>query len=137
MNDNNIYNENTTSEYTYVAENNEYESWEDDSYKETPGVALAIIGMILGIISIVIIVLFSCCSPAVACLAALPFAIAGLIVSIIGVKKGQNKGMCIAGIICSALTLLANAVMLVIIIISFVLLGSASAMEAIMSSYTY
>lgn len=55
---------------------------------------MALVGMILGIVALAL-----CCLN----LLMLPVAIAGLVLSIIGVKSVRRKGMSIAGIICSAL----------------------------------
>ena len=129
MNDNNLYNENLASGNAYEANNNGYENWEDDYVAPQTGSGLAITGMVLGIVSLVFIFLLACCSPLVGGLVAMPFAIAGLIVSIIGKKKGQSNGMCIAGIICSAVSLVIGVVLIIIMIISFVLLGTASVID--------
>lgn len=67
---------------------------------ETPKTAkdtMALVGMILGIVSLAL-----CCLN----LLMLPVAIAGLVLSIIGIKSVKRKGMSIAGIICSALAFL-------------------------------
>lgn len=58
---------------------------------------LALLGMIFGIVSLVF-----CCMN----LLDLPFAIAGVILSILGIKSIRRKGMAIAGIICSAIATL-------------------------------
>lgn len=58
---------------------------------------MALVGMILGIVSLAL-----CCLN----LLMLPVAIAGLVLSIIGIKSVRRKGMSIAGIICSALAFL-------------------------------
>ncbi|MGN0630707.1 MAG: hypothetical protein ACI4JN_05200 [Ruminococcus sp.] len=67
---------------------------------------LALAGMILGIISIV-----CCCG-------SLPVAIVGIILSIIGLKSVNRKGMAIAGIICSALSIAASIVMVIAMLTS-------------------
>lgn len=59
---------------------------------------MALIGMILGIVAIV----FSCLN-----FLDLPFAIAGLVLSILGIKSVRRKGMAIAGLVCSALAVVA------------------------------
>lgn len=62
---------------------------------------IALAGMILGIISIV-----CCCG-------SLPVAIVGIILSIIGLKSVNRKGMAIAGVICSAVSIVASVVMII------------------------
>lgn len=58
---------------------------------------MALVGMILGIVSICL-----CCFN----LLDLPVAIAGLVLGILGVKSTKRKGMAIAGIVCSAIAIL-------------------------------
>ena len=118
---------------TYEMDSN-YESWEDDDYYLPPSNGLAITGMVLGIVALVIGLLSSCCGGIFVVLFSAPFAIAGLITSIIALKKGQNKGMSIAGIICSALALLIGVVMILIALLSYFFLGMAYGLD---SYYSY
>ena len=118
---------------TYEMDNN-YESWEDDDYSQPQSNGLAITGMVLGIVALVIGLLSSCCGGIFVVLFSAPFAIAGLIISIIALKKGQNKGMSIAGIVCSALALLIGVVMILIALLSYFFLGMAYGLD---SYYSY
>ena len=122
------YNYNETYEM-----NNGYESWEDDDYNPPQSNGLAITGMVLGIVALVIGLLSSCCGGIFVVLFSAPFAIAGLIISIIALKKGQNKGMSIAGIICSALALLIGVVMILIALLSYFFLGMAYGLDSYLS----
>ncbi|MBQ8513893.1 MAG: DUF4190 domain-containing protein [Ruminococcus sp.] len=65
--------------------------------------SLALVGMIIGIVSILLF-----------CLnwIDIPIAITGLVLSIIGLKSVNKKGMAVAGIICSVLGLLASIALL-------------------------
>lgn len=123
------YNYNETYEM-----NSDYENWEDDDYREPQSNGLAITGMVLGIVALVFGLLFSCCGALFSILFSAPFAIGGLITSIIALKKGQNKGMAIAGIICSALALLIGVVMILIAFLSYIFLGMAYGLD---SYYSY
>lgn len=76
---------------------------------------LAIVGMILGIVSIP-----ACCFAWVGCV----FGIAGLICSIISFKNGKS-GMGIAGVICSILGIIGGIIMTVV---GLAALGYASEM---------
>lgn len=107
-----------------------YESWEDDDYRESQSNGLAITGMVLGIVALVFGLLFSCCGALFSILFSAPFAIGGLITSIIALKKGQNKGMSIAGIICSALALLIGVVMTIIAFLSYFFIGVAYGLDS-------
>lgn len=107
-----------------------YESWEDDDYRESQSNGLAITGMVLGIVALVFGLLFSCCGALFSILFSAPFAIGGLITSIIALKKGQNKGMSIAGIICSALALLIGVVMIIIAFLSYFFIGVAYGLDS-------
>lgn len=118
---------------TYEMDSN-YESWEDDDYSQPQSNGLAITGMVLGIVALVIGLLSSCCGGIFVVLFSAPFAIAGLIISIIALKKGQNKGMSIAGIVCSALALLIGVVMILIALLSYFFLGMAYGLD---SYYSY
>ena len=101
----NNYNENTNMQDAYnYGGNYEYASYEDD-VQPSAGSGLAITSMCLGIASLVIIMLLACCIGLASTFIAMPFAIAGLICGIIGLKKGQSKGMCVAGIVCSGIAL--------------------------------
>ena len=123
------YNYNETYEM-----NSDYENWEDDDYREPQSNGLAITGMVLGIVALVFGLLFSCCGALFSILFSAPFAIGGLITRIIALKKGQNKGMAIAGIICSALALLIGVVMILIAFLSYIFLGMAYGLD---SYYSY
>ena len=123
------YNYNETYEM-----NSDYESWEDDGYNPPQSNGLAITGMVLGIVAIVIGLLSSCCGGLFVILFSAPFAIGGLITSIIALKKGQDKGMAITGIICSALALLIGVVMILIAFLSYFFLGMAYGLD---SYYSY
>ena len=112
---------------------NNYENWEDDDYREPQSNGLAITGMVLGIVALVLGLLFSCCGALFSILFSAPFAIGGLITSIIALKKGQNKGMAIAGIICSALALLIGVVMILIAFLSYIFLGMAYGLDSYLS----
>ncbi len=112
---------------------NNYESWEDDDYREPQGNGLAITGMVLGIVALVFGLLFSCCGALFSILFSAPFAIGGLITSIIALKKGQNKGMAITGIICSALALLIGVVMILIAFLSYFFIGVAYGLDSYLS----
>lgn len=118
---------------TYEMDSN-YESWEDDDYSQPQSNGLAITGMVLGIVALVFGLLFSCCGALFSILFSAPFAIGGLITSIIALKKGQDKGMAITGIICSALALLIGVVMIFIAFLSYFLLGMAYGLD---SCYSY
>lgn len=63
----------------------------------TPSDTMALVGMILGIVSLCL-----CCFN----LLDIPVAIAGLVLGILGVKSTKRKGMAIAGIVCSAIAIL-------------------------------
>lgn len=117
---------------TYEMDSN-YESWEDDDYREPQSNGLAITGMVLGIVALVFGLLFSCCGALFSILFSAPFAIGGLITSIIALKKGQSKGMSIAGIICSALALLIGVVMILIAFLSYIFLGMAYGLDSYLS----
>ena len=117
---------------TYEMDSN-YESWEDDDYSQPQSNGLAITGMVLGIVALVIGLLSSCCGGIFVVLFSAPFAIAGLITSIIALKKGQNKGMSIAGIVCSALALLIGVVMILIALLSYFFLGMAYGLDSYLS----
>lgn len=74
----------------------------------TPGLSIA--GMICGILS-----LLTCCFYYIG----LPLAILGLIFSIIGMKRNANgKGMAIAGIVTSAISLAIAIIMLIIVLVA-------------------
>ncbi|MCI1726808.1 MAG: DUF4190 domain-containing protein [Lachnospiraceae bacterium] len=73
-----------------------------------PSQTLAIIGMITGICSI----LFCCVAPL-----AIILGIAALICSIFAMKKGQNKGMWLTGIITGAIGLLISLIVLILVIV--------------------
>ena len=122
------YNYNETYEM-----NSDYENWEDDDYREPQSNGLAITGMVLGIVALVFGLLFSCCGALFSILFSAPFAIGGLITSIIALKKGQSKGMSIAGIICSALALLIGVVMILIAFLSYIFLGMAYGLDSYLS----
>ena len=117
---------------TYEMDNN-YESWEDDDYSQPQSNGLAITGMVLGIVALVIGLLSSCCGGIFVVLFSAPFAIGGLITSIIALKKGQDKGMAITGIICSALALLIGVVMILIAFLSYFFLGMAYGLDSYLS----
>lgn len=112
---------------------NNYENWEDDDYREPQSNGLAITGMVLGIVALVFGLLFSCCGALFSILFSAPFAIGGLITSIIALKKGQDKGMAITGIICSALALLIGVIMILIAFLSYFLLGMAYGLDSYLS----
>ena len=82
-----------------------------------PGKTLGIVGLVLGVVGFVVLFL----GP-----------IAGLIVSIIGLTKskkaGQKNGFALAGIIVSAVALLANIVA-VIVLVSFAATFGGTALE--------
>lgn len=122
------YNYNETYEM-----NSDYESWEDDGYNQPQSNGLAITGMVLGIVALVFGLLFSCCGALFSILFSAPFAIGGLITSIIALKKGQDKGMAITGIICSALALLIGVVMILIAFLSYIFLGMAYGLDSYLS----
>ena len=65
--------------------------------EKSGGNGLAIASLICGIAATVLF-----CVPCIYMLMPLS-GIAGIVLGIIGLKKGQNKGMCIAGIICGGL----------------------------------
>ena len=113
--------------------NSDYESWEDDDYKPPQSNGLAITGMVPGIVALVIGLLSSCCGGIFVVLFSAPFAIGGLITSIIALKKGQDKGMAITGIICSALALLIGVVMILIAFLSYFFLGMAYGLDSYLS----
>lgn len=74
----------------------------------TPGLSIA--GMICGILS-----LLTCCFYYIG----LPLAVLGLIFSIIGMKRNANgKGMAVAGIVTSAITLAIIVIMLIIVLVA-------------------
>lgn len=112
---------------------NNYENWEDDDYREPQSNGLAITGMVLGIVALVIGLLSSCCGGLFAILFSAPFAIGGLITSIIALKKGQDTGMAITGIICSALALLIGVIMILMAFISYIFLGMAYGLDPYLS----
>lgn len=112
---------------------NNYENWEDDDYREPQSNGLAITGMVLGIVALVFGLLFSCCGALFSILFSAPFAIGGLITSIIALKKGQDKGMAITGIICSALALLIGVIMILMAFISYIFLGMAYGLDPYLS----
>lgn len=122
------YNYNETYEI-----NSDYESWEDDDYNPPQSNGLAITGMVLGIVALVFGLLFSCCGALFSILFSAPFAIGGLITSIIALKKGQDKGMAITGIICSALALLIGVIMILMAFISYIFLGMAYGLDSYLS----
>lgn len=74
-----------SSPYNYTPQPEQQKSGKD---------TLALLGMIFGIVSVVF-----CCMN----LLDLPFAIAGVILSILGLKSLRRKGMAIAGVICSSI----------------------------------
>jgi len=74
---------------------------------------MGIAGMVLGIVALVFCWFF---------FLSLPCGIVGLVLSIIAIKKGE-KGMAIAGLVCSALALL---VCVIIILFTVVLVSSVS-----------
>lgn len=69
----------------------------------------AIAGMVCGIVSVVLV----CCFFPVAILCA----IAGIVLSIIALKKRQSKGMAIAGIITSAVAILISIIIVIITVV--------------------
>ncbi len=88
----------------------EYDNWEEDTYAPA-GTGLAVTGMVFGIVALAIDLLSTCCcSSMLGGIVSAIFAIAGLIVSIFGLKERQSKGMCIAGIVCSIVALFAAVV---------------------------
>lgn len=74
---------------------------------------MAIIGMILGILSLILLWL--------TWPVGLIMAIAGLVLSIIGKKQPEGKGMAIAGMVCSIVTI---ALWFIIILIVGIILAS-------------
>ena len=95
------YQQNSYNQPTYSAEPYPPQS-------STPGLSIA--GMICGILS-----LLTCCFYYIG----LPLAVLGLIFSIIGMKRNANgKGMAVAGIVTSAITLAIIVIMLIIVLVA-------------------
>ena len=95
------YQQNSYNQPTYSAEPYPPQS-------STPGLSIA--GMICGILS-----LLTCCFYYIG----LPLAVLGLIFSIIGMKRTANgKGMAVAGIVTSAITLAIIVIMLIIVLVA-------------------
>lgn len=95
---------------------------------------LAITGMVLGICALVFYWLGSCCTPILGGALAILLGIVGLVFSIIAMKKGQNKGMSIAGLICSIFALLTGIGALIAMVL---VLGGAIGMEFLLGMPSY
>lgn len=79
---------------------------------QTDSKAFAIAGMVCGIVSVVLV----CCLFPVSILCA----IAGIVLSIIALRKKQSKGMAIAGIITSGVAILLSIIMIIMtVVVSF------------------
>lgn len=89
---------------------------------------LAIVGMILGIISIIA----SCCYVWVGII----FGVAGLVCSIMS-RKQSKSGMGMAGIICSIIGIVIGVAMTILAAIGLAALGGMEGMEDILSQYGY
>lgn len=99
------YEQQTYSQPNYNQTSYTQQTYTQQTYQEEvqPGKGFAIAGMVCGIVSL----LLACCFWPLAIVTA----IVGLVLSIIGLRKKQSKGMSIAGIITSALGILASLVM--------------------------
>ena len=128
----NGYNQNFPYQYGQPQQYNDpYYNAQYPEYRENNGKnGFAIAALVLGLVSI-----FSCCLSLVGCcfwLTALPASIVGLILGIVSLKKGeQGKGMAIAGIVTSALSL---AYCILIIVIAIIYAVSHTAYS---NSYDY
>lgn len=111
----------------WAAQNNEpvnsyeYQAWDDDDYQRPQSNGLAITGMVLGIVSVLIVTLLFCCAGPWGGLLALPLSVAGLIVSIKALKKEQSRGMCITGIVCSAIALFISCIYVIVDIAAIII----------------
>lgn len=79
--------------------------------------ALAIVSMILGIVSIILV----CCSPYVAVVVA----IVGIVLSIISKKNNGKSGMGTAGLICSIVGIALSVIMIILAFIGLFALSEA------------
>ena len=120
MSDNNFYNDYLASDNMYATDNNAYETWEDEDYVPPVGSGLAITGMVLGIVALICVTLLFCCVGIWGSFVALPLSVAGLIVSIIALKKGQDRGMSIAGIVCCVVALLLSSIFMLLSIVAII-----------------
>ncbi len=131
MDGNNLNNEyDANQSVSYDFDYNDYEEYNPQG--KTNG--LAITGMVLGICSLVFYWLGSCCTPFLGGGLAIILGIAGLVFSIIAIKKQQNKGMSIAGLICSIFAVLTGIGALIGMAL---VLGGAIGMEFLLGMPSY
>ncbi len=104
----------------------------DPYVQQTPapqsgGKGLSIASMILGIVSVV----FCCCLWYIA----IPAGIVGLILGIVGIRKGgEGRGMAIAGIITSSIAIIL-AIVMAVIFVSALTSGVYSGMDEFYRNY--
>lgn len=100
--ENNIYSEYSSSESYEVAGG--YNYYDDDSEElfSEPGKGMAITGLVFGIVALVFVTLLFCCMGVWGSVFGLPLSVAGIIISIIALKKGQQRNLCVTGVVCSA-----------------------------------
>ena len=135
MDGNNFNNEfdqelDTKKNDTYDFAYDDYEEYNPQSGSN----GMAITGMVIGICALVFYWLGSCCTPFLGGGLALVLGAAGLVFSIIAMKKQQSKGMSIAGLICSIMGVLMGIGTLVamtlvvggLISLEFLLAGTSS-----------
>jgi len=124
MNDSNF--ENTGFDAGAVNNVADAYSYDATAYDVQPvqGKGLAIASMVIGIASLVIGLVLSCCFGGFTAVVPFITSIPGIILGIIGLKKGQSKGMCVAGIICSAIALVFSVVMFILACIGLAYLTS-------------
>lgn len=93
---NNYYQDNTTAPYTQAPP-------ASDQPEGNPNNALAVVGLVMGILSIV----FACCYGI-----GVIFGIAGIICSVLARKKGHS-GTCTAGLVCSIIGTVLSVIMII------------------------
>lgn len=96
---------------------------------EDPGKKMGLVGMIMGIASLVL-AMFSCCCCTYASVVLLIAAVAGLVLSIIAMNKSKKVGLkntqALVGLITSGAAILLSLVTLIYIIVMFSLYGFAA-----------
>ena len=125
MDEQNMNNQNDNyQDYTSQYQQNSYQP-EQEPPKKTN--VLAIVGMILGIVSI----LMGCCG-----WYSIIFGIPGLICSILSRKQGKS-GMSVAGIVCSIIGIIIGILMTVLAFGVLYILGSSPVYQELLQYYGY
>lgn len=123
MEEQNMNNQNNNyQDYTSQYQQNSYQPQQEPPKQNN---VLAIVGMILGIISI----LMGCCG-----WYSIIFAIPGLICSILSRKQGKS-GMAVAGIVCSIIGIIIGVLMTVLAFGMLAIVGSMPEYQELMEQY--